>query len=306
MAWGNIPDPYSIFNEVKKLLPGHTFTFELESGIFKSKQYWDIDYKSDPNFKGTYQDAKTELSLVLSDAVSSRLFADVPVGVFLSGGVDSSIISALAAKISSTKVKTFSVKFNEKGFDESAYAQQVANHLDTDHHVIECNYKEGIELIESFSTYYDEPFADSSAIPSMLLAKYTKNHVTVALSGDGGDEAFIGYQRYHSIQETNYIYRIPYPIRKLGASILSLAPNYRLKLISEAVSYKDINQMYMANMTGVDLSYIRSEFDYNDISQIKYLRHTNKNLYERVSDFDIKTYLNWDINTKVDRATMAF
>ncbi|MGC1633354.1 MAG: asparagine synthase (glutamine-hydrolyzing), partial [Gelidibacter sp.] len=214
MAWGAIPDPLSIFNEVKKLLPGHTFTFGLNSGVFNSKQYWDIDYKTKPNFKGTYEDAKEELSYVLTDAVSSRLFADVPVGVFLSGGVDSSIISALATKTSSTQVKTFSVKFNEEGFDESLYAQKVADHLQTDHHVIQCNYKEGIDLIENFSTYYDEPFADSSAIPSMLLAKYTKKQVTVALSGDGGDEAFIGYQRYNWAKRAEKIYAMPYSLRK--------------------------------------------------------------------------------------------
>lgn len=306
MAWGAIPDPYSIFNEVKKLLPGHTFTFDLNTGVFNSKQYWDIDYKTKHSFKGSYEDAKSELSAVLTDAVSSRLFADVPVGVFLSGGVDSSIVTAFATKTSSTKIKTFSVKFNEKGFDESVYAQQVADHLETDHHVIECNYKEGIDLIENFSTYYDEPFADSSAIPSMLLAKYTRKQVTVALSGDGGDEAFIGYQRYNWIKKANLIYSIPKPFRKIGASILSLAPNYRMKLIAEAITYKDINQSYISAMTGVDLSYINASIDYIDVQQRKYLEHKNKNLLERVSDFDLKTYLNWDINTKVDRATMAF
>lgn len=306
LAWGAIPDPHSIYNEVKKLLPGHTFTFDLNTGIFNSKQYWDIDYRTTPSFKGSYEEAKSELSAVLTDAVSSRLFADVPVGVFLSGGVDSSIVTTFATKTSSTKIKTFSVKFNEKGFDESVYAQQVADHLETDHHVIECNYKEGIHLIENFSTYYDEPFADSSAIPSMLLAKYTKKQVTVALSGDGGDEAFIGYPRYISIKDTVKIHQIPYPIRKLGASILSLAPNYRMKLIAKAVTYKDINQSYMAAMTGVDLSYIKTGIDYMDVHQRKYLEHNNKNILERVSDFDLKTYLNWDINTKVDRATMAF
>lgn len=306
LAWGSIPEPQSIFNEVKKLLPGHSFTFNLASGEFISKQYWDIDYKTAPNYQGSYDDAKRELSSILSDAVSSRLFADVPVGVFLSGGVDSSVVSAFATKTSSTKIKTFSVKFNEKGFDESMYAQQVANHLQTDHHVIECNYNEGIDLIENFSTFYDEPFADSSAIPSMLLAKYTKKQVTVALSGDGGDESFIGYHRYNWIKKGNRIYWMPYAFRKFGASILALAPNYRLKLIAEAVTYKDVNETYLAGMTGVDLSYIKTNIDYMNFDERKYLEHTNKNLYERISDYDIKTYLNWDINTKVDRATMAF
>src|SRR5690606_2493190 len=146
----------------------------------------------------------------------------------------------------------------------------------------------------------------SSAIPSMLLAKYTKKQVTVALSGDGGDESFIGYQRYNWIKKGNRIYWLPYAFRKLGASILALAPHYRLKLIAEAVTYKDVNETYLAGMTGVDLSYIKTPIDYMNFDERKYLEHTNKNLYERISDYDIKTYLNWDINTKVDRATMAF
>ncbi|MEO6348213.1 MAG: asparagine synthase (glutamine-hydrolyzing), partial [Aquaticitalea sp.] len=306
MAWGSIPDPLSIFNEIKKLLPGHSFIYDITTGVFKSNCYWDINYKTAPDYAGSYEDAKEELKSILTDAVSSRLFADVPVGVFLSGGVDSSVVSAIATQTSSTKIKTFSVKFNEKGFDESGYAQQVADHLQTDHHVIECNYTEGIGLIENFSTYYDEPFADSSAIPSMLLAKYTRKQVTVALSGDGGDESFIGYQRYDWIKKAQKIYWFPYLLRKFGASVLSLAPYYRLKLIAEAVTYQDINKTYMHAMTGVDVSYINSDVDYMDFPERAYLEHTNKNLFERVSDFDIKTYLNWDINTKVDRATMAF
>lgn len=306
MAWGAIPDPHSIFNEVKKLLPGHTFTFDLNTGVFNSKQYWDINYRTEPNFKGSYDEAKSELSNVLTDAVSSRLFADVPVGVFLSGGVDSSIVTAFATQTSSTKINTFSVKFNEKGFDESLFAQKVADHLETDHHVIECNYKEGIDLIENFSKYYDEPFADSSAIPSMLLAKYTRKQVTVALSGDGGDESFIGYPRYNSILGLVKMHMIPRPIRTLGGSFLSLLPNYRMKLIAKGVNYKDINHSYLSGMTGVDLSYIKTDIDFMEVQERKYLEHQNKNLLERVSDFDLKTYLNWDINTKVDRATMAF
>lgn len=307
LAWNVIPDPHSIFNEVKKLLPGHSFTFQLNSGTFKTKRYWDIDYQNTPNFKGTYEDAKSELLTVLTDAVSSRLFADVPIGMFLSGGIDSSIVTALATKTSSTKVKTFSVKFNEKGFDESSYAQQVADYLETEHHTIECTYKEGIDMIENLSTFYDEPYADPSAIPSMLLAKHTrKQQVTVALSGDGGDEAFIGYPRYTGINKVNKIYAIPYPIRNIGTSLLTMIPNHKMKLRAKALNYKDINYLYMRSHLGINLSYIDSDLDFTDLPQKKYIEHNHKNLFERVSDFDIKTYLNWDINTKVDRATMAF
>ncbi|WP_299229318.1 asparagine synthase (glutamine-hydrolyzing) [uncultured Psychroserpens sp.] len=306
LAWGNIPDPYSIFNEIKKLPPGHCFKFDINTGKLITSCYWDIDYLGKTTYKGTYEAAKTELSSLLNDAVSSRLFADVPVGVFLSGGVDSSVVAAVASKQSNAKVKTFSIKFNEVEFDESQYAQQVADHLKTDHNVIECNYKEGMSLIDGFYKYYDEPFADSSAIPSMLLAKHTREQVTVALSGDGGDESFIGYQRYNWVKTKSKLYDIPYGLRKLSSAILKHIPNYKLKIVAEALKTKNRNTAYLNVMTGINLSYIQNGEQFRTVEALKYLEHNNKNLYERVSDFDIKTYLNWDINTKVDRATMAY
>jgi asparagine synthase (glutamine-hydrolysing) len=306
LTWGTIPDPMSIFNEVQKLLPGHYFTFDLSTGNYKTECFWDIDYHGKNKYQGTYEDAKSELNNILHDAVSTRLFADVPVGVFLSGGVDSSLVSAIATKTTSEKIKTFSVKFNEVGFDESLYAQQVADHLQTDHHVIECNYNEGMDLIDNFYQYYDEPFSDSSAIPSMLLAKYTRKQVTVALSGDGGDESFIGYHRYNWIRKGGQIYRLPFWFRNLSSKIVSLSPNYRHKVIAQALQFKTTNDAYIGAMNGVDLTWIKTDIDCIDVEELKYLYHTNKNLFERVSDFDIKTYLNWDINTKVDRATMAY
>ncbi|NNK72282.1 MAG: asparagine synthase (glutamine-hydrolyzing) [Flavobacteriaceae bacterium] len=306
LCWGLIPDPLSIFNEVKKLRPGHSFTYDLASGKFHDTCYWDIDFKGKTGFKGSYDEAQEALTVLLRDAVSMRLFADVPVGVFLSGGVDSSLVSAMATQTSSAKVKTFSVKFDEDGYDESPYAQQVADHLQTDHHVIACNYAEGMDLIDNFSTYYDEPFADSSAIPSMLLSKYTRKQVTVALSGDGGDESFIGYERYIWARKGGRMYVLPRPIRQLGSALLNLSPNYRHKMIGMALGLKNVDTAYLTGMTEIDGGWIDSEFDSRDIDQIRYLNHREKNFYERISDFDLKTYLNWDINTKVDRATMAY
>jgi asparagine synthase (glutamine-hydrolysing) len=307
LAWGAVPDPYSIFNEIKKLKAGHAFSLNLENNIFSDYCYWDIDYKGEKPYLGTYNDAKKELDSVLKNAVSTRLFADVPVGVFLSGGVDSSLVAAIASKSTTSQVKTFSVKFDEKGFDESKYAQQVANHLKTDHNVIHCNYAEGIDLIQNFDYYYDEPFADSSAIPSMLLAKYTSQKVTVALSGDGGDESFIGYERYKWLKkvEDKHIYDLPKFARLFLAKSLKLMPYYKLKLIGKGIEYDSIEDLYVASVTGLSLSYLKNE-NLHKIDELKYLYHKNKNLYERLSDFDIKTYLNWDINTKVDRATMAY
>ncbi len=305
LAWGAVPDPHSIFNEIKKLHAGHCFSLDLATYDFKERQYWDINTEVKNPYQGSYQDAISDLDGLISSAVSTRLFADVPVGVFLSGGVDSSVVAALATKTTDSKVKTFSVKFNEKGFDESVYAQQVANHLQTDHHIIECNYNEGLDLIDNFTHFYDEPFADSSAIPSMLLAKHTRQKVTVALSGDGGDESFIGYERYKWMKQVNLLYSMPNFIRQTVAKTAGLAPYYKLKMIGKGLQYNDINSLYIASVTGVNMSWLKSDFDYTDVPEKKYLFHDNKNLFERLTDFDIKTYLNWDINTKVDRATMA-
>ncbi|EGV44835.1 asparagine synthase (glutamine-hydrolyzing) [Bizionia argentinensis JUB59] len=306
LAWDAIPDPYSIFNEIKKLQAGHCFSFDLINYKFKDRVYWDIDTTIRNPYQGSYQAAVKDLDGLIRNAVSTRLFADVPVGVFLSGGVDSSVVAALATKTTNSKVKTFSVKFNEKGFDESIYAQKVANHLQTDHHIIDCNYNEGLDLIKNFSHYYDEPFADSSAIPSMLLAKHASEKVTVALSGDGGDESFIGYERYKWMKQVSILYKLPNCLRHAIAKTAGLMPYYKLKMIGKGLQQNDINSLYLASVTGVNMSWLKSDFDYTDVTEKKYLFHTNKNLYERLTDFDIKTYLNWDINTKVDRATMAY
>lgn len=306
LTWGSIPEPLSIFNEVKKLLPGHKFKFQINTGDLKIQKYWDIDYGGDNRFEGSYDDAKSELKKLLLDAVKIRMFADVPVGVFLSGGVDSSLIAAMASNSMDSDVKTFSVKFNSKGFDESIYAQKVADHLRTNHNIIECNYNEGLDLIDNFSYYYDEPFADSSAIPSMLLAKHTKKQVTVAISGDAGDENFLGYHRYNWIRQGSQFMNIPYPLRLLLSKITNLAPNYRLKIIANYMSYKSINDVFLDSKMNKSSHRIKKNHDPEKVDELKYLLHNNKNLLERASDFDIKTYLNWDINTKVDRATMAY
>ncbi len=307
MVWGYIPDPESIFAEIKKLPPGHLFTYELNSGVFKEKKYWDIDFEGQHHFQGTYGEAQEELEVLLTDAVKKRMIADVPLGIFLSGGIDSSLVAALANQNNASKVKTFSVKFNTKSVDESRYAQEVARHLGTDHHTIECNYEEGLDIIKNITHYYDEPFSDSSAIPSMLLAKYTRKHVTVALSGDAGDESFLGYHRYNWMRIAEKFYKIPGVLQPLITGSMGAIPSYKSKVVANVLKGKTPNHAYINMMIGGTNGewYHRPEHDiiepYRD-----YLFHTNKNIYERISDFDLKTYLNGDINTKVDRATMAY
>jgi asparagine synthase (glutamine-hydrolysing) len=305
LIWGYIPEPRSIYSQVQKLPAAHILSFDLTSKELKIEKYWDIDFSWKRKFTGTYPEAQRDLKQLLTDSVKIRMISDVPLGVFLSGGVDSSLIAAVASEHAS-HIKTFSIKFNEKGFDESTYSRQVADHIKSDHHIIECNYDEGIDLIRNFANFYDEPFADSSAIPSMLLAKYTKQHVTVALSGDGGDEGFVGYGRYKWMKNSSLLFNVPWWVRRALAFFLQLSPNYRHKLIAMGISIKDIETLYLKMIGGMENSWVLTPdlAVENDFSPILY--NKSKPLVERLADFDIKTYLNEDINTKVDRASMAF
>ncbi|WP_353132643.1 asparagine synthase (glutamine-hydrolyzing) [Pseudopedobacter sp.] len=307
LIWGYIPEPKSIWQEIKQLPAGSLFWYDLENGNLEIEKYWDIDFERINQFKGDYHEARSVLKDLLSDAVSLRMHADVPLGVFLSGGIDSSLIAAIAAS-KANKVKTFSIKFAERGFDESQYAIQVAENLRTEHHTILCNYDEGIDLINNFSSYYDEPFADSSAIPTMLLSKHTRKKVTVALSGDGGDEAFSGYSRYKWINlVNNSVFRVPLPLRKSIGKLICMSPNYKHKLVGMGIGVKDIESLYIKMFGGLENSWIAEPERGMDTQFLHIFSDIpSKNFLEKVSDFDIKTYLNGDINTKVDRASMAF
>jgi len=302
--WKYIPEPNSIYKEIKKLKAGHQFVFNLSSKKFETKAYWEIDQET--NYKGTFEDAKLELKDLLNSAVSNRMISDVPLGIFLSGGIDSSLICAIAQNQSKEKLKTFSIGFQESSFDESKYAELVSSKLKTDHTKITCTYNEVFDLIDSFSYYYDEPFSDASAIPSMLLAKHTRKIVTVALTGDGGDENFIGYGKYTRLQKFNSLFKIPLFIRKGLSKGLKLSPKERHnKVLAKGIAMPSINELYYEKMMVLNNQWLNDAELGANPEYKKYL-NSNKHLYERISDYDLKTYLVDDINTKVDRASMAF
>jgi asparagine synthase (glutamine-hydrolysing) len=299
---GYAAEPRSIYKGIQKLEAAHTLTYDLSTQHFSTRQYWEINQTK--SFEGNYTEAKTLLHNTLQDAVEKRMISDVPLGVFLSGGVDSSLVASIAQNLTGD-VRTFSVKFDEKEFDESPHARAVAKHLATNHTEITCNYAEGIELIEQMPQFYQEPFGDSSAIPSMLLAKYTRKHVTVALSGDGGDESFLGYERYERIAKVAPLMRLPHFLRQFLASMVGLSPNYRHKLIAKGIAFPDVESLYEAQMGTLEIERLL-DWTLGDHDGHRAFLHSNKHLLERVSDYDLKTYLNGDINTKVDNATMAF
>ena len=299
---GYAAEPRSIYKGIEKLKAAHTFIYDLSTHRFETRQYWEIDQATP--FEGSYAEAKTLLHNTLRDAVEKRMIADVPLGVFLSGGIDSSLVAAIAQDLKGN-VQTFSVKFNEADFDESPYARAVSKHLGTNHVEIPCNYAEGIDLIEQMPLFFQEPFGDGSAIPSMLLAKHTRKHVTVALSGDAGDESFLGYERYERIQRVAPLMRVPLILRRAVAAIVHLSPNYRHKLIATGISYTDVETLYQAQMGTLEVERLL-DLSLAGFPEYSNFLYSHKNLLERVSDYDLKTYLNGDINTKVDNATMAF
>ncbi|MBM3275599.1 MAG: asparagine synthase (glutamine-hydrolyzing), partial [Candidatus Sericytochromatia bacterium] len=229
-----VPAPYSIYTGIAKLLPGHVLSLPLSGGGRRdtppSRPYWSAKEVAEAGvrqpFEGTPDEAVETLDRLLRDAVALRMEADVPLGAFLSGGVDSSTVVALMQAQSSRPVKTFTIGFHEQGYNEATHAKAVAGHLGTDHTELYVTSAEARAVIPLLPTIYDEPFSDSSQIPTFLVSKMTRRSVTVALSGDGGDELFSGYNRYVWGRE---IWRrvgwMPASIRAaFGRSLMAAAP----------------------------------------------------------------------------------
>lgn len=192
-----VPAPYTIFEDVYKLESGTYIQYNISNNKAKKYRYWDIDNFHVIDNGLSYSEYLYNLKMLLSDAVKQRMEADVPIGVFLSGGIDSSVISALAQEsCSSKKINTYSIGFQEKRNDDAVYAKAVAGMLGTNHHELYCTAQDAFLLIEKIPEAYSEPFSDNSLVPTMILSRMTKEHVTVTLSGDGGDELFIGYPTY--------------------------------------------------------------------------------------------------------------
>jgi asparagine synthase (glutamine-hydrolysing) len=204
-----VPAPQTAFRAIRKLEPGHTLVWQR--GEVKIERYWSLDFTSKINISEA--EAGERAIELLRDAVRVRLMSDVPLGAFLSGGIDSSAVVALMSEMSSTRVKTFSIGFDEKDFSEIHHARRVAERFDTEHHEFIVR-PDAIDVLPALVRHYGEPYADSSAIPTYYLSKMTRQHVTVALNGDGGDECFAGYERYAAMRVANRYQRLPQFVRK--------------------------------------------------------------------------------------------
>lgn len=304
-----VNEPDSIFENVYKVEPGQMIRFR--QGRLSKQKYWDIAevYRArKQETVGSYEEAKEELKAVLTDAVRKRMVADVPVGAFLSGGYDSSLVTAIAQSVSSEPVKTYSIGFHEERYNEAKYAKEVAKYLGTQHTELYIDEQAMFDMVDSIPKYYDEPFADSSQIPSMLVAGLAAKDVTVVLSGDGGDEFFCGYNIYDNVaqaQKLDMLGRMTYsvcrfpPFRKLG--LFEKLP-FRVQVVAgnhDAETKTQLGGRTYINV--IDKMLPDSGVPFKFPIESKY--HEN-NWQARRMLLDEETYLPGDILCKVDRASM--
>ena len=300
---GYIPSPYSIFEDVYKLPPGNTMVINLKSSKINIKEYWNLQKVVLSDI--SYDDAKKQLHDLLKDSIKIRLQSDVPIGSFLSGGIDSALISSIASKVSDKPINTFSIGFDDPKYDESKIASEYAKILGSKHTTTICNSRDVIALIPKFVEVYDEPFADSSALPSLLLNSVTKPYVTVALTGDGGDESFIGYNHFDSVAKFVRFKRIPKAIRFIALKAFSF--NYLKKKFSnfrDILRIKTIDDFIEAIFIGYDsLQKIRTK---KWLYKYRIYNTLSSNPLQKAADLNIKLWLENDSNVKVDRASMAY
>ncbi len=332
--YGYIPTPYSVFREIKKLTPGRWLRIDRQFQI-KEGEFWSLAQAaahglSNP-FAGTMRDAEATFETLLSDSIQKRRLSDVPLGAFLSGGIDSSLIVALMQKQSTSPVKTFTIGFEEAEYDESTYAAAVAAHLRTDHHAQKLNARETLDLIPTLSQVFDEPLGDASQIPTHLVSRCARQSVTVALSGDGGDELFAGYPRYAWGEKvSDFTSLIPAPLRSLMGQGLDAIPSRfwktaldttkelfpsittgnnpeeKIRKLSELIKETNPREVYRTLVTQWPSP--RDVIGKTEVwpgGRAAEIPPQAKHLIDQMMYWDQATYLCDDVLTKVDRASMA-
>lgn len=331
LRFNSIPAPHSIYKDIFKLEPGQIIQIHADSKKIKKHNYWSTEqvYKEGhmAQFSFTPSEAVDQLDTTLSNAVSSQMQSDVPLGAFLSGGIDSSTIVALMQSRSSQNVNTFTIGFNAKEFDEAKHAGEVARHLGTNHFEKYVTDYDALDVIPLIPDIYDEPFADSSQIPTYLVSKFAKQEVTVALSGDAGDELFGGYNRYiFSEKMFSKILKSPIFFRKLmSKTIFSMSEEKWDSLLGNLMNNRFANFGHkLHKAANIFSSKSTRDLHFKLISQIHnpsdWLINVNEhktilnddiehfeglNSIEKMMAYDLITYLPTDILTKVDRAAMA-
>ena len=299
---GYIPDPYCIYEGVKKLRAGQQLVYHLDSNQLDVKNYWNIfDNTCGFTAPKSFEEAKDTVKQLLLDSVRMRLRADVPVGIFLSGGIDSSLTSAIVSKINSN-ICAYTIGFDNPRYDESKYAKAVAESLGIPIKVSMCVGSEQQKIFDDYINYYDEPFCDPSMIPSSLVAQKAREDVTVVLGGDGGDELFFGYEKYEYIMARLNQYKKPYWLRKMASPYFLWKKGHRDMVYATQRDYADVFRsegIFVYDFGGAE------KFDRLALARLLPDRDVFKK--ERgilaYTDYDMKFFMN-AVNQKVDRATM--
>ncbi|HVF46784.1 MAG TPA: asparagine synthase (glutamine-hydrolyzing) [Pyrinomonadaceae bacterium] len=320
LSFDYVPAPRSIYQGISKLPAAHVLT--VQNGEVKKRRYWNVSWHKNGS-KPSLEKAASDLHDLLSDAVRMRLVSDVPLGILLSGGIDSSAIAAFAVQHATEKVKTFSIGFEEDSFDESKYARQVAHHLGTEHYEAKLSVDAAADLIGDIGQWLDEPLSDGSLIPTYMLARFVRRHVTVALGGDGGDELFAGYPMYYGHKVANWYSAVPGVIRssliepvvnRLPVSTDNLSFEYRAKRFVRSSSYDTIERhhSWFGSFTVAEQDMLltsdvteRSDRDIYAEPRDMLAFCDARSEIEQMQFLDINFYMAEDILTKVDRAAMA-
>ncbi len=334
--YGYVPEPYSIFKNINKVSAGHFFEFSLSelliNGEGKSICYWSLSKISQINSKDTILLDKdfihTKFEKLLVKAVQQQMLSEVPIGAFLSGGIDSSLVVALMQEISSKPVKTFTIGFSDKNYNEASYAKLIAKHLNTDHSELILDPKSVLDQISNLPKIYDEPFADSSQVPTVILSQFARKDVTVALTGDGGDEILAGYNR-HVLAHRHWtkIQALPPFLRKKMGQIIDYFPEKYINSVGQYIPlvnrYKNIGEKLkklslIFSQNTIEGFYKELTTQWGNFKPLKqefmkeyktdYIEpkmHKNLDNLHSVLWHDIHHYLPGDILTKVDRASMA-
>jgi asparagine synthase (glutamine-hydrolysing) len=316
-----IPAPKSIFKGIQKLLPGNMLI--LQDNRIETRSYWDVRYASLPNETKPEEDYIEEIYERLRESVRKRLISDVPLGVFLSGGIDSSTVTALMAEVATSKIKTYSIGFKEKSFDELVYAKRVASVFGTEHteFVVESNLVK--ELVPILMKYLDEPLADASIIPTYIISKLAREYVTVALAGDGGDELFAGYDTYKAYRLAQYYRKVPRSLRDyLVKKVVNLLPASKKRLSFEFKAKKFIsgidyppdiaNTIWWGAYSPAEKAKLfspelNSSLPGDPFEPIRFhlKNYRPQDSLDQICYLDLKLYLQDDLLVKVDRMSMA-
>jgi len=321
MNYGYVPTPNSIFEHTHKLKPGHFIEISLQKKNFETKKYWNVlNAYQLPKLDIGYEEAIEETEKILKKAFQYRMVADVPVGVFLSGGYDSTCVTAMLQAQASQKIKTFTIGVGDQNLNEAPFAKQISDYIGTDHQELYCTEKDALDIVPQLPHFFDEPFADSSAIPTILVSKLAAGSVKVALSADAGDEIFGGYNRYAYYQKIHFLGKFPQIGKNSISWAIRMAQRGAKYVVKHPLTLQRMDKMQKL-ISNPSASNIMDSFTHhfgekelrdlfsNDFAAQHSLfdphpKHPKDNLSAMMA-IDYQTYLLDDILTKVDRATMS-